>query len=51
MSNMNRGVTLIDALIYSFLLSFLLAGFIRYAYETHLQDIKLIQGIQDAQSN
>jgi len=47
---MNRGVTLIEVIIYSFLLSFLLAGFIRYAYDTHLQDIRLMQSIQDAES-
>ena len=47
---MNRGITLIEVLIYAFLLSFLLAGFIQYAYSSHLQDIQLIHEIQDAQS-
>lgn len=47
----NQGETLIEILIYAFLLSFLLAGFIRYAYATHLQDVQLIHDIEDAQNN
>lgn len=46
---MNRGFTLIEILIYVFLLSFLLAGFIQYTYSIHLQDIQLMNQMQDAQ--
>ena len=50
MKHPNRGETLIEVLIYAFLLSFLLAGFIYFAYATHLQDIQLIHDIEDAQN-
>lgn len=43
-------MTLIEVLIYAFLLSFLLSGFIQCAYSIHLQDVHLIHRIQDAES-
>lgn len=41
---------LIEAIVYAAMLSMLLVGFIRFSYDLHLQDIKLIQTIQDEQS-
>lgn len=40
-SNQASGLTLIEVVLYCFLLSFLLVGFIRYAIETHLADWKI----------
>jgi type II secretory pathway component PulJ len=45
----SRGVTLIEALLYAALLSLLLASFIRFAYDLHIQDLGLSSDIQDAQ--
>jgi Tfp pilus assembly protein PilV len=46
-----KGMTLIEVLIYIFLLSFLLAGFIQYVYAVQAQDMSLMQNIQDAYAN
>ena len=40
-----RGITLIEVLIYSALLSFLLSGFIQYAYGAHFDDLQLMDQI------
>lgn len=44
-------MTLIEILIYAFLLSFLIMGFIQYAYTIHLGNIRLIHDIEDVQNN
>jgi len=41
------GMTLIEVIIYSALLSILLAGFIQYAWTIHFNDIKLSHDIED----
>lgn len=41
-------MTLIEVVIYIILLSFLLAGFIQYAYGIHLQNINLSNEINDS---
>jgi prepilin-type N-terminal cleavage/methylation domain-containing protein len=43
-----KGMTLIEVIIYSALLSILLAGFIQYAWTIHFNDIKLSHDIEDA---
>jgi len=43
-------MTLIEALIYAFLLSFLLAGFISFASQAHEEDATLSGQILDAQN-
>ena len=45
------GLTLIEVLIYSALLSFLLAGFIRFAADLNVSDLKLLDSINDAYAN
>jgi hypothetical protein len=40
-----RGITLIEVLLYSALLSFLLSGFIQYAYGIHFGDLQLMDKI------
>jgi len=47
---MQKGMTLIEIVIYTFLISFLMAGFIRYAYSINLGNIQLIHDIEDAQN-
>lgn len=42
---MSSGMTLIETLIYCILLSFLLSGFIRYAYGVHFSDFEVIDDI------
>lgn len=42
------GMTLIEVIIYSALLSILLSGFIRYAWTIHFNDIELSHDIEDA---
>lgn len=44
----NSGMTLIEVMLYTSLLSLLLAGFIGYAWSVHFTDIKLIHDIEDA---
>jgi Tfp pilus assembly protein PilV len=43
----NIGMTLIEVIIYTVLLSFLMAGFIQYAYAVNINNIQLINEIQD----
>jgi hypothetical protein len=43
-----RGMTLIEVILYTVLLSLLLATIIQYEYDIHLQNIELIHDIQDA---
>lgn len=38
-------MTIIEVLLYTMLLSFLLSGFIRYAYDIHFGDFELIDQI------
>lgn len=47
-SNEIKGMTLVEVMIYSVLLSFLLSGFIRYAYDTYFNDINTANNILDA---
>ena len=42
------GMTLIEVLIYTAMLSFLLSGYIRYAFDLHWSDLKLQDDIYDA---
>jgi hypothetical protein len=42
-------MTLIEVILYSMLLSMLLAGFIKYVYDIHSNEIKLDLDIKDAQ--
>ena len=42
------GMTLIEVMIYSVLLSVLLAGFIQYVWTTHFNDLKLNDDIENA---
>ncbi|MDE2040800.1 MAG: hypothetical protein KGI59_00205 [Patescibacteria group bacterium] len=44
-----RGLTLIETLLYSALLSFLVAGFIASAYALHEQDLVILDHVYDAQ--
>lgn len=46
----NEGMTLIEVILYSILLSMLLAGFIKYVYDIHSNEMKLDLEIKDAQS-
>ncbi len=41
-------MTLIEVIIYSILLSMLLAGFIQYAWAVHFNDMKTSHDIEDA---
>ena len=41
-------MTLIEILIYIALISFLMAGFIRFAYDTGIYSLKLLNDIEDA---
>lgn len=41
----NKGITLIEILIYIALLALLLGGFINFAYAIHMQNIKLMDDI------
>ncbi len=43
-----KGMTLIEVLVYTALLSFLLSSFIWYVYIIHVQNIKLIDEINDS---
>jgi len=43
-----NGMTLIEVMVYSVILSFLLSGFIRYAYDTYFNDINTADKILDA---
>jgi type II secretory pathway pseudopilin PulG len=47
----SKGMTLIEVMVFAVLLSFLMAGFLRYAFIIHDQDIRLINDINDAQSS
>jgi Tfp pilus assembly protein PilV len=42
------GMTLIEVMIYSALLSMLMAGFIGYVWTIHFNDIRLSHDIEDA---
>ncbi len=46
--NGQQGITLIEVLIYSALLSLLISGFISCVYGVHIQDIRLIDEINDS---
>jgi Tfp pilus assembly protein PilV len=46
---MTKGFTLIETIIFTLLLSFLLTGFIQYSYIVYQQDLKLINEIQNEQ--
>jgi hypothetical protein len=46
---MKRGMTIIELLIYAFLLSTVMGSFIQFAFSTHLQDIQLFNAIVNAQ--
>jgi len=46
--NVERGMTLIEVLIYAALLSFLVAGFIASASALYARDVQLMYDIQDA---
>jgi len=46
---MTKGFSLIEVIIFTLLLSFLLTGFIQYSYTIHQNDLKLINEIQDEQ--
>ena len=41
-------MTLIEVMVYIVLLSFLLVGFINYAYQIHMNNIELNHEIEDA---
>jgi hypothetical protein len=45
----NRGFTFVEITIYTILLSFLLAGFLEFAYAIHIRNIELNHEIQDKQ--
>jgi len=47
----NLGFTLIEAMIYTAILSLLIVGFMRYAYDIHINDIELSHEIEDAYEN
>ncbi len=47
-STTQQGITLIEVLIYSALLSLLFAGFISCAYGIHMRDLILIDEINDS---
>jgi len=44
----NRGLTLVETMLYIVLLSLLLFGFIQFALDTNYQNIKLSHDIEDA---
>lgn len=47
--NMSTGLTLIEVIIFTILLSMLMANMINYLYTIHTNNIKLMNEIQDAQ--
>ena len=47
----NLGFTLIEAMIYTAILSLLIVGFMRYAYDIHFNDIELSHEIEDEYNN
>ena len=49
--NNHFGMTLIEVLIYTVLLSLLITSTINYLYAMHIDSIKLMREIQDAQNN
>ena len=44
------GLTLIEVIIYAALLSFLITGFVQYAYWLHGQDLRLLDDINDQET-
>jgi type II secretory pathway pseudopilin PulG len=42
-----KGFTLIEIIIFTLLLSYLLSGFIQYSFVLHQDDLKLINKIQN----
>ncbi len=46
----STGMTLIEVIIYTVLLSVLMTGFIQYSYSVHVQNIQLIHSIEDAEN-
>ena len=48
---MKRGMTIIEALIYMALLSFLVTSSIYFAYDLHFQDVDLFHEIENAQNS
>jgi len=48
---MRRGMTLIEVMLYSALLSILLCGFIDTAYSIYIRDVNIMQQIQYAQNS
>ncbi len=45
-----RGMTLIEVIIYTVLLSLLITNMINYLYTMHINNIKLINDVQDSQN-
>ena len=43
-----RGMTLIEVMIYVFLLSMLITGYIQYVWSVHFDDVRLNDDIDDA---
>ena len=41
------GMTLVEVMIYTALLSFLMSGFIQFAYSLHVSDLQLTDQIND----
>ena len=48
---MKSGMTIIELLIYAFLLSVIMGSFIQFAFATHLQNVQLFNDIVNAQNN
>ena len=46
---MKKGFTLIEIIIYTALLSFLVAGYVGYVFAIHEQDMKFLDKIHDIQ--
>ncbi len=46
----SKGLTLIEVIIFSVLLSFLMSGLLQYAFVIHEQDSRLIDDINNVQS-
>ena len=51
LKNNHFGMTLIEVLLYTVLLSLLITNIINYLYAVHVDSIKLMQKIQYAQNN
>ena len=49
-SKNTRGITLVEVLIFTALLSLLISGSINYLYTVHISNMKLIDEIHDQQN-